>query len=203
MNQQRKFLEQEYSEKLNREIQKAQLKAEQNLREFEYSQSHKRNESSGSPLKSELETRLKSQIRDLAQGRLIYLKEIEEELREYRNILRQRCEMNKIVIHFSLKFNPNQFKNIDASLKGELEALRNEIGMLTSHSIEKEAFLSKLNEMAKDLGVQEREIYNQEEANHQMQSVIKKAEASVSDYMQQMYGYQAKIQRLQLLVFRI
>jgi len=85
-------------------------------------------------------------------------------------------------------------------MKGELEALANEIQMLSIHSEEKEAFLGPLHDIGKKLEILEREIMNREQANNEVHSGIKKMENLISDRMQQLYGYQAKLQRLQVLV---
>ena len=85
-------------------------------------------------------------------------------------------------------------------MKGELEALANEIQMLSIHSEEKEAFLGPLYDIGKKLEILERELMNREQANNEVHAGIKKMENLISDRMQQLYGYQAKLQRLQVLV---
>lgn len=86
-------------------------------------------------------------------------------------------------------------------MKGELDSLLNEIQMLQVHSEEKEAFLGPLHAIGKELETLEREIYNREQANNEVHIGIKKMEALLSDRMQKLYGYQAKMQRLQVLVY--
>jgi len=79
-------------------------------------------------------------------------------------------------------------------------ALDNEIQMLTVHSVEKESFLGPLNEYRKELDILERDLFNKEQTNNEVQQGIKKIENLLTDRMQQLYGYQAKLQRLQVLV---
>jgi len=45
----------------------------------------------------EFEHRIRNQIREIEEGRIIYFNENQAELMEYQNILRRRCEMNKAV----------------------------------------------------------------------------------------------------------